>query len=111
MTDPSSNPEDTRFAPGSTVRVSDRASLGHCRTPVYLRGRTGTVVGIAGRFKDPERLAYHKPGLPLQTLYRIRFSQRDLWPGYGGQANDEIEADIFEHWLEPDQERRREQGR
>lgn len=110
MTGTSSNPHDTRFMPGSQVRVSDRASLGHCRTPVYLRGRSGTVVGIAGRFRDPERLAYHKPGLPLQTLYRIRFSQRDLWPGYDGQADDEIEADIFEHWLEPEQEPHREQG-
>ena len=107
----SASSQDAHFAPGSLVRVSDRASLGHCRTPVYLRGRTGTVVEIAGRFKDPERLAYHKPGMPLQTLYRVRFLQRDLWPGYDGQANDEIEADLFEHWLEPDHEGQREQGR
>ncbi len=89
------------FGAGSHVRVRDDASLGHCRTPVYLRGQFGTIVSIAGRFKDPERLAYHKPGLPLQTLYRVRFDQNVLWPGYSGAAGDDIEADIFEHWLEP----------
>ena len=102
MTATAPNLPNTAFAPGLRVRVSDRASLGHCRTPVYLRGCAGTIISVAGRFRDPERLAYHKPGLPLQTLYRIRFAQRDLWSGYGGDAGDDIEADIFEHWLAPD---------
>ena len=89
------------FAPGQRVTVAQRPSLGHCRTPFYLRGHSGTVVEVTGQFRDPERLAYHKPGLPQRYLYRIRFRQADLWSDYHGTATDNLDADIFEHWLEP----------
>ena len=74
---------------------------GHCRTPGYLRGKTGTVVCLHGSFRDPEKLAYHKPGLPRQPLYMVRFEYGDVWPGRGGSSADSICADIFQHWLEP----------
>lgn len=90
-----------RFDPGTTVRVSDRDSIGHCRTPHYLRGRTGEVVSVEGCFRDPERIAYNRPGLPRQYLYRVRFTQTDLWSAYGGEATDMLEANIYETWLEP----------
>ena len=45
------------------VRVAARPALGHCRTPWYLRGKTGVVAAVQGRFRNPELLAYHKPGL------------------------------------------------
>ena len=92
---------DCRFTPGDAVRVADRAALGHCRTPFYLRGKTGVIASVHGAFRDPESLAYHKPGLPARVLYKVRFRQRDIWAGYKGPASDQIEADIFEHWLEP----------
>jgi len=97
------NPESPApvFAAGQSVTVASRASLGHCRTPFYLRGRPGLVVEVTGRFRDPELLAYHKPGLPQRYLYRVRFRQTDLWPDYGGSAADNLDADIFEHWLQP----------
>jgi hypothetical protein len=91
----------SRFSPGDAVRVADRPVLGHCRTPWYLRGKTGVIASVHGTFRDPESLAYHKPGLPAQVLYKVRFLQRDLWAGYTGPASDQLEADIFEHWLEP----------
>jgi nitrile hydratase len=90
-----------RFAPGDKVRVAARGALGHCRTPWYLRGKTGEIALIHGTFRDPERLAYHQPGLPAQVLYKVRFSQREVWGGYDGPAGDQVEADIFEGWLEP----------
>ncbi|MCB1547271.1 MAG: nitrile hydratase subunit beta [Hyphomicrobiaceae bacterium] len=86
---------------GDAVRVIDRPSLGHCRTPIYLRGKRGVVCEILGRFRDPERLAYHRPGLPMLRLYKVRFRQEDLWEHYAGLPGDHLEADIFEHWLEP----------
>ena len=89
------------FAVGDRVRVSRRPVVGHCRTPWYLRGKTGVVAVILGRFRNPEGLAYHKPGLPTQVLYKVRFKQSDLWGRYSGAAVDQLEADIFEHWLEP----------
>ena len=89
-----------RFAPGDAVRVRGLPAFGHCRTPWYLRGKTGRVAAVQGVFRDPERLAYHKPGLPAQILYKVRFCQRDLWNPYPGAAGDRLEADIYEHWLE-----------
>jgi len=90
-----------RFAPGDRVDVQGRPVLGHCRTPWYVRGKQGVVVAVYGRFRDPERLAYHFPGLPAQVLYKVRFAQHEVWPNYAGAAKDHIEIDIYEHWLEP----------
>jgi nitrile hydratase subunit beta len=94
-------PPAGRFAPGDKVRVVERGAVGHCRTPWYLRGKAGVVASIHGTFRDPERLAYHQPGLPAQALYKVRFSQREIWSGYDGPRGDRLEADIFEYWLEP----------
>jgi len=95
-------PPAGRFSPGDAVRVAGREVLGHCRTPWYLRGKTGVIASIHGTFRDPELLAYHRPGLPAQVLYKVRFKQSDIWGRYDGPAGDELEADIFEHWLEPE---------
>ena len=88
------------LAVGARVKVDDRPVLGHCRTPAYLRGKTGTVIAIVGPMRDPASLAYHKPGLPPRMLYRVRFRQVDLWPDYAGPASDTLEADLYDHWLE-----------
>ncbi|MBU2531490.1 MAG: nitrile hydratase subunit beta [Alphaproteobacteria bacterium] len=90
-----------KFRLGDHVRVDDREPLGHCRAPHFIRGRTGTVVTIQGAFRDPERLAYHRPGLPALTLYKVRFDQCVLWPDYSGPERDRLELDIYENWLEP----------
>ena len=90
----------TRFKPGDMVRVDDRDVAGHCRAPWYLRGQTGVIAEILGNFRDPERLAYHRPGLPRQILYKVRFKQTALWPAYVGSARDRLEADLTENWLQ-----------
>ncbi len=92
-------PTEPRFRPGQPVRVADREAIGHCRTPFFLRGHRGIVDEIVGHYRNPEQLAYHKPGLPRKFLYRIRFDQKALWPDYA--QPDEVVADIFEHWLDP----------
>ncbi len=91
------------FGPGAQVRVRTMRPTGHCRTPFYLRGRSGVVVGFVGRYHDPEKLAYHRPGLPLRALYRVRFDHLDP---EGRPSADEIVADIYEHWLDADPEAR-----
>jgi len=88
-----------RYHVGARVRIGDGKAIGHCRTPWYVRGRTGVVVAIHGVFRDPERLAYHRPGLPARALYKVRLRQKDLWPAYQGPAGDHLEVDIFEPWL------------
>lgn len=94
-----------RFEPGDTVEVHDRPAHGHCRAPWYLRGRRGAIAEVQGAFRDPERLAYHRPGLPALVLYKVRFAMADLWPGYGGPAHDHLEADLTEDWLRPASDR------
>jgi nitrile hydratase len=89
------------FAPGDKVRVASRPVVGHCRTPWYLRGKPGVIAEVQGAFRNPELLAYHLPGLPNRTLYKVRFRQSDIWSRYSGPAQDNLEADIYEHWLEP----------
>ncbi len=95
------SPLKPRFSIGTTVAIAMRPAVGHCRTPYYLRGHTGTIVALQGAHPDAERLAYHKPGLPLEYIYKVRFRQAHLWPDYGGDAGDHLEADITESWLEP----------
>jgi nitrile hydratase subunit beta len=94
-------PPVARFAPGDRVRVVAKPVQGHCRTPWYLRGKAGVIASVHGKCRDPERLAYHQPGLPAQVLYKVRFRQRDVWPRYPGPREDQLEADIYEHWLDP----------
>lgn len=95
---------EPRFAPGETVRVSDQPPEVHCRTPYYLRGRPGTVTEVAGVYRNPSQLAFHKPGLPTVPLYRVRFRCADLW-GDAPQGPDTVMADLYEHWLLPQKDR------
>ena len=94
--------QQARYKTGDAVRVDDRETAGHCRAPWYLRGQAGIVAEVLGVFRDPERLAYHRPGVPMQVLYKVRFKQKSLWPDYKGPAGDHLEADISENWLVPD---------
>jgi nitrile hydratase subunit beta len=87
------------FGVGDLVRVDDRKAVGHCRAPWYLRGHTGEVVEVLGVFRDPEKLAYHKPGVPRISLFKVRFKQSQLWPAYTGSPRDVLEADLTANWL------------
>jgi nitrile hydratase len=90
-----------RFRPGDRVVVRRADPPGHIRTPWYIRGHAGVVERVCGAFANPEELAYNRPGLPAQPLYRVRFRQAELWPDYRGRAEDTIEIEIYQHWLEP----------
>ncbi|MEO0729323.1 MAG: SH3-like domain-containing protein [Pseudomonadota bacterium] len=94
-------PIEPRFDPGDEVVIDDRAALGHCRAPKYLRGLTGKIAHVQGAYRDPERLAYHQPGLPALVLYKVRVPQTTIWPDYQGPAHDTLEVDIYENWLRP----------
>lgn len=90
-----------RYRPGDRVRVRAAYPPGHVRTPFYCRGHTGMVERLCGAFPNPEELAYNRPGLPAQPLYRVRFKSAELWADYRGRPDDAVEIEIFEHWLEP----------
>jgi len=90
------------FATGQTVRVKDdwpetRGPV-HIRTPHYVRGMRGTVVRQLGAFANPEDLAFARPA-SVRPLYHVRFDQPAIWQE--GQPGDQVQVEIFEHWLEP----------
>lgn len=91
------------FDIGQRVEVRDLARetglTGHMRAPRYCRGLTGEIERVCGVFGNPESLAYGGDGRPEQPLYRVRFRQADMWPGYSGPAGDSIEIEIYQHWL------------
>jgi nitrile hydratase len=90
-----------RYNVGDKVVVKRAFPPGHRRTPQYIRGKQGVIERICGAYPNPEELAYGFDGLPEKVLYRVRFLQTQVWPGYSGPANDVIEMEIYEHWLEP----------
>ena len=90
-----------QFAPGARVKVRRADPPGHLRTPWYIRGRTGEIERLCGSFANPEELAYNRSSLPKQPLYRVRFRQHEVWPDYHGSAEDTIDVEVFQHWLEP----------
>jgi nitrile hydratase len=59
------------------------------------------VAALWGVFKNPESLAHGGTGLPEQPLYRVEFSQAEVWGHYRGLASDKILVDLYEQWLEP----------
>ena len=89
-----------RFAVGQRVRVRTAYPPGHVRTPYYTRGHIGVIESVAGADPNPELLAYGRLGEPPVPLYRVRFTQSELWSGYTGNSRDATVVDIFEHWLE-----------
>lgn len=92
---------ENKFKPGDRVKVLKAYQPGHIRTPYYIRGCVGEVERVCGAFPNPEELAVMRNGLPPQPLYRVRFLQKDVWPGYAGGARDVVEVEIFQHWLDP----------
>ena len=90
-----------RFNAGERVRVKTANPPGHRRTPAYIRGKQGEIERVCGAFPNPEELAYGFDGEPRRVLYRVRFKQDQVWPGYASPSEDSIELEIYEHWLEP----------
>ncbi len=91
---------EAKFKAGDRVTVRKAYPLGHIRTPFYIRGRSGTVERMCGRFPNPEELAQMRDGLPALPLYRVRFLQKEVWPDYAGAPGDTVDVEIFQHWLE-----------
>ena len=85
---------------GARVRVLDHTSVGHVRTPWYVKGKTGVVHHVQGSFRNPETLAFAGDGHPVRPLYYVGFRRRDLFPDAPGPDGDTVYMDLYEHWLE-----------
>jgi hypothetical protein len=91
-----------RFAAGDAVRVAAREARGHVRAPHYVRGKSGVVERVCGAFRNPEELAYGRYDGALVPLYRVRFAHQDIWPGELETPLDTVDVELYEHWLEPE---------
>ena len=85
-------PEDEdahHFRVGDQVRVKRASDTGGLspRTPRYVRGRVGQVVGLHGRIDNP--LDHRDVYPPLCTVV------------FPVQERDRLYVDIHEDWLEP----------
>lgn len=93
-----------RFQSGDTVRIRTGSPPGHFRTPAYIQGKVGVIEALHGAYRNPETLAYGGDGLPKQFLYLVRFNQADIWEEYDSSPQDTLLIDIYEHWLEENDE-------
>jgi nitrile hydratase subunit beta len=107
MTDTSAR---QRFSVGEEVAVRRLFPPGHIRTPRYVMGLRGKISHAVGEFPNPEELAYGRKGFPKKMLYRVRFRQIDVWPGYAGAKDDTLEIELYDHWLIPSGELALEDG-
>ena len=71
----------TKYRPGDRVQVRIDYPGHHFRTPLYIQGKTGTIVALCGAFLNPESLAHGGSGLPEKHLYRVEFAQNQVWDG------------------------------
>lgn len=83
-----------------TVRVKDWFPPGHVRTPFFLRGKTGVIERELGAFENPEQRAYRQKA-DMRKLVRVRFTMAEVWGADAETPTDTLDAEIYEHWLEP----------
>jgi len=87
------------FHVGQRVRIADRTPPVHHRVPSYAKGKVGLIERVCGLHGKPEKFI-RGDGKPVQRVYRVRIPQSDLWDDYAGTDRDNLEIEIFEHWLE-----------
>ena len=89
------------FRAGDRVRVDTRSPIGHYRVPLYLRGKTGVVeAAIEPRGVDNEEEAFGRNAGSKRHYYRVAFLMTEIWPDYAGPAQDRLQIEVFETWLE-----------
>lgn len=86
---------------GQHVRVRELLVGRHARTPWYVQGQLGVIVGSLGRWPNPEICALGLADPIGADLYSVEFHQVVLWPNYPGSAKDLLVLDLYAHWLEP----------
>jgi hypothetical protein len=89
------------FKEGDKVTVSVKYPVGHYRVPMYLRGKTVSIVSNLGRHINPEEEAFGRNAGNELWYYMVEIPQQELWPDYHGQESDQLQIEVFENWLEP----------
>ena len=84
------------FDAGTRVRVRTGDPDHHTRVPRYVRGHTGEVLGILGRWTVPDDSARCLDQPRAETCYAVRFSAFDLW----GSGDHTVTVDLWESYLD-----------
>ena len=90
-----------RFSDGDRVKVLALGKTGHVRIPHYVRNRAGRILEYCGTYLNPEDLAVGNTAGKAVDLYRVVFTQSDLWPEAEQVPGDELVIEIYDHWLSP----------
>jgi nitrile hydratase subunit beta len=85
--------------PGDRVRVRVLNPPGHNRAPVYVRGRTGTVVRSVGDGRFPDEAASIGADARREEIWTVAFAATELWGADAG-PHDHVHVDLFESYLE-----------
>lgn len=96
------------YAPGARVRTrhpngSALVDGGHTRLPTYAAGACGTVLLQHGAHVFPDSNA-HGLGEAPEPLYAVVFKASELW-AHPENPNDEVVLDLWQSYLEPDNEK------
>jgi nitrile hydratase len=97
-TEPASEAQASRFAPGDAVRVREMHPRGHTRCPRYVRGKRGVVERCEGAYVLPDAEA-HGDDRPREQTYCVRFEAAELW-GAEAEADATVSVDLWDSYLE-----------
>jgi hypothetical protein len=89
-----------KFKTGDEVRVRDLPAMYYTRTPEYCRGAVGIIAEVTYETPAPEDEAWDIEDAEPEWMYIVRFNQSALWDNYTGPANDTLQTEIPERWLE-----------
>ena len=88
-----------RFHENDRIRVRlDNPASPNKRTPLYVRGKAGTVDACYGLIPDPEFNYDHRTS--WGPLYRVSFDWSELYGGDELEKSTKIFLDLHESWLE-----------
>lgn len=89
-----------KFKVGDRVRIKDLPDIFYTRCQVYTRGAVGTVAALVYESPAAEDESWDNTDKP-EWFYSIIFRQKELWPEYPDlYANDSLETEFSERWLE-----------
>lgn len=89
-----------KFTAGQRVRVRELPAMFYTRTPEYCRGAEGIIAEATYETPAPEDETWDFEDAKPEWMYIVRFTQSELWDTYTGPANDTLQTEIPERWLE-----------
>ena len=83
-----------RFKQGDKVRILAANRPGHCRVPVYARGRSGTVERLCGDDEAKEDLVIEYGEAPMRIGFNAKYIQEVLTAMDSDQIDLELSDEL-----------------